>query len=166
MMECKLTPGEWEKDRLERISRLEHSEIQKDLQSVMPGRKNSELIPVEEIIKIYNAWVGFMEFWSKSSRLRLLIPPSFYPYPPDQLYEVLNIMEQYYNAIDVDLAKSIQETRLSLNFKSDEESLSDLRESLNFWFGPKMDNVRKDMIIGLHEERDNWLKLRKENKLK
>ena len=119
-----------------------------------------------EAEKILKAWQVFMEVWDKFNALMLTIPPSFYPYPPEELEEGLNIMENIFAASGNNkMAKLIQETKVSLWFrpKDDEEALEMIRESLNMMF--EHPDLKTTLLEKLREVRDQWTILRNEDKI-
>ena len=120
----------------------------------------------KEAEKIFKAWQAFMEVWDKFNAVMITIPPSFYPYPPEELKEGLDIMENTFAASGNNkMAKLIQTTKASLWFvpKDDEEALESIRKNLNLRF--EHPELKINLLEKLHEVRDQWIKLRNEDKI-
>lgn len=123
----------------------------------------------EEAKKIYKDWKEYIEIGEKLSRIFIVVPKYFLPYPIKTLEEALNIIaKEYFDAGDKQMAKNIQETMVlhmggyyltqSHTEMTDEEVFENMKKQLDFILVNA--KLREAVIKNLKESQESWIKFR------
>ena len=127
----------------------------------------------EEANKIFKDWKEYMEIADKLSRLFIVVPESFLPYPVETLEEALNIIAKYYfDTGDKKASNNIQETMgayltgyylssdsndklvIKDNMLTDEEGLRKMKRDLDFML--EHPELLEAKLESLKKARDSW----------